>query len=57
MTLSTSVTVKASDKPDVQIQLTVPKDAALGDYPVVVKGTPDTGEPTSVEFTLKVVDP
>ena len=53
----TSVTVKASDRPDVQLQITAPKDAALGEYPVVVKGTPETGEPTSVGFTVKVVAP
>ena len=52
-----SVTVKASDKPDVQLQIAAPKDAALGEYPVVVKGTPETGEPTSVGFTVKVVAP
>ena len=53
----TSVTVKASDRPDVQLQIAAPKDAALGEYPVVVKGTPETGEPTSVGFTVKVVAP
>jgi len=50
-------TIKASDKPDVQLQIAAPKDAALGDYPVVVKGTPETGKPTSVGFTVKVVAP
>ena len=53
----TSVTVKASDKPDVQLQITAANDAALGEYPVVVKGMPETGEPTSVGFTVKVVAP
>jgi uncharacterized membrane protein len=53
----TKVTIKASDKPDVQLQIAAPKDAALGEYPVVVKGTPETGEPTSVGFTVKVVAP
>ena len=52
-----SVTIKASEKPDVQLQIAAPKDAALGEYPVVVKGTPETGEPTSVGFTVKVVAP
>ena len=51
------VTIKASDKPDVQLQITAAKDAALGEYPVVVKGKPETGEPTSVRFTVKVVAP
>ena len=52
-----SVTIKASDKPDVQLQIAAPKDAALSEYPVVVKGTPETGEPASVGFTVKVVAP
>jgi len=51
------VTVKASDKPDAQINITVPKDAALGEYNISVTGTPTTGEPTSVEFKVKVVAP
>ena len=51
------VIVKASDKPDVQLKITVPKDAALGEYNVSVTGTPTTGEPTSVEFKVKVIAP
>jgi uncharacterized membrane protein len=53
----TSVTVKASEKPDMQLQIAAPKDAALGEYPVVVTGTPETGAPTSVGFTVKVIAP
>lgn len=53
----TNVTVKASDKPDVQLRITAAKDAALGEYRVYVKGTPDTGRPTSAEFGVKVVAP
>ena len=53
----TNITVKASDKPDVQVRVTASKEAALGDYRVYVKGTPDTGEPTSAEFKVKVVAP
>ena len=52
-----NITVKASDKPDVQLQVAAPKDAAIGEYPVVVKGVPETGEPTSVGFTVKVIAP
>ena len=37
--------------------ITTAKTAALGEYRVYVKGTPETGEPTSVEFTVKVVAP
>jgi uncharacterized membrane protein len=51
------VAVKASDKPEVQIKIMVPKDAALGEYNISVMGTPTTGEPTSVEFKVKVVAP
>jgi uncharacterized membrane protein len=53
----TNVLVKASAKPDVQLRITAAKNAALGEYRVYVKGTPETGEPTSVEFTVKVVSP
>ena len=53
----TSVTIKASDKPDVQLQIAAPKDAAIGEYSVVVTGTPETGVPTSVGFTVKVIAP
>ena len=49
------VLVKAGDKPDVQLTITAPKDAALGEYRVSVRGIPKTGEPTSVEFKVKVV--
>jgi uncharacterized membrane protein len=51
------VTVKASDIPATQLRVSVPEDAALGEYPVTVKGTPETGEATSVAFTVKVIAP
>ncbi len=53
----TDVLVKANDKPDVQLMITVPKDAAIGEYRVSVKGTPETGEPISTVFIVKVVAP
>ena len=53
----TSVIIKASDKPDVQLRIAVPKDAAIGEYRVSVKGIPKTGASTSTEFTVKVVSP
>jgi len=53
----TDVSVKASDKPDVQLRIDAPKDAAIGEYRVYVKGTPKTGEATSVEFKVKVIAP
>jgi uncharacterized membrane protein len=51
------VTVKAGDKSDIQLMITAPKDAALGEYKVSVKGTPTTGEATSMEFNVKIVAP
>ena len=53
----TNIMVKASDKPDVQFRITAAKDAALGEYRIYVTGTPDTGQPTSAEFKVKVVAP
>ena len=53
----TDVLVKASDSPDVQFQIIAPKDAALGEYRVRVKGTPQTGQSTSTEINVKVVGP
>jgi hypothetical protein len=37
--------------------VTALKDASLGEYKVSVTGTPATGEPTTVEFDVKVVAP
>ena len=53
----TKVWVKASDSPDVQLQISAAKDAAVGEYKVTVKATPKTGEPTSTEFNVAVVAP
>ncbi len=53
----TNAVIKASAKPDVQLRITAAKNAALGEYRVYVRGSPETGEPTSVEFTVKVVAP
>jgi len=46
--------VKDSDKPDVQFQVNVARDAAIGQYRVTVTGTPITGEPTSTVFVVTV---
>jgi hypothetical protein len=51
------ILVKASEKPEAQLQIAVARDAALGEYRVYVKGTPTTGKTTSTEFTVKVVTP
>ena len=53
----TSVLIKSSDRPDVLIRITVAQDAALGEYGIRVMGTPETGEPASTVFTIKVVSP
>jgi len=49
------INVKASDSPEVELTITAPKDAALGDYTISVTGTPETGEATSAEFKVKVL--
>ena len=49
------VLVKASALPDVQLKITAPKGAALGDYKIYLKGTPDLGQATSTEFTVSVI--
>jgi uncharacterized membrane protein len=53
----TQAVVRANEKSDVHVRITAPKDAALGEYKIFVKGTPETGEATSTEFTVKVVSP
>ena len=52
-----NIMVKASEKPDVRIQIMAAKTAALGDYLISVKGTPTNGQPTATTFTVKVVLP
>lgn len=49
------VVVKASDKPEIPVQIVVPRDAAIGAFRVTVQGMPETGESTSTEFTVNVV--
>ena len=47
-------TVEPGDKGDVQLKITVAKDAAIGEHKIQVKGTPDKGEPTETEFNITV---
>ncbi len=49
-----STTVKPGDKGDVQLKVTAAKDAPLGEQKIMVKGTPDKGEPAEVEFKVTV---
>ena len=53
----TQALVKGSDKPDVQVRISAPKDAALGAYQIFVTGTPESGAATSTQLTVKVVSP
>jgi len=53
----TEIYVKGSETPDIQLRIASTRDTALGAYLVSVKGTPKTGEPTSIAFTVKVVTP
>jgi hypothetical protein len=53
----TSVIIKASDNPALQLRIAAAQNAALGEYRVSVRGVPKTGEPTSTVFSGKVVAP
>ena len=48
--------VKPGDKEgDVQLKVTAAKDAPLGEQKILVKATPDQGEPAELEFKVTVV--
>jgi uncharacterized membrane protein len=49
-----STMVQPGDKGDVQLTITAAKDAPIGESKVLVKGTPDQGEPAQVEFKVTV---
>ncbi|MGA2266341.1 MAG: hypothetical protein ABSH10_07925 [Phycisphaerae bacterium] len=53
----THALVRGNEQPDVHLRITAAKDADLGEYKIFVKGTPETGQPTSTEITVKVVAP
>lgn len=48
------ITVKASDKPEMDLQIEAARDAAIGEYRVTVTGTPESGKSTSTVFVVKV---
>lgn len=50
-----SVLVKASDKPEVRLQIAASREAALGEYRVTVTGTPTTGKPAATLFVVRVI--
>lgn len=49
------ILVNASDRPEVQLKLAAPRDAALGDYRVAITGTPTTGKPVAAVTIVKVL--
>jgi uncharacterized membrane protein len=49
-----SATVEPGDKGEIQLKLTAAKDAPLGEHKILVKGTPDKGEPAETEFKITV---
>jgi uncharacterized membrane protein len=53
----TSETIKASQRPDMQLRIAADKDAALGQYPVKINAAPEEGSPTSTQFTVRIVAP
>ena len=53
----TQALVKGNEKADVQLRISAAKNADLGAYKILIKGTPAAGEATSTEFSLNVVSP
>lgn len=49
------ITVKASDPAEASILISAGQNAALGDYRVTVKGTPESGRSTTTAFTVSVM--
>jgi uncharacterized membrane protein len=47
--------VKDGESSDVNVQLRPKENAAPGDYKVQVTATPDSGSPTTLELTVKVI--
>lgn len=49
-----SLTVQPGDKGEVQLKIHAAKDAPLGEQRLIVKGTPEKGEPTEMELKVTV---
>jgi uncharacterized membrane protein len=49
-----STMVNPGDKGDVQLKISADKDAPLGDQKIMVKGTPDQGDPANTVFNVTV---
>ena len=52
--IPTEVTVKAYELPEITLLVQADPNAALGEYRIIVTGTPADGKPTSVTFSVKV---
>ncbi|HTL53035.1 MAG TPA: hypothetical protein VL860_10700 [Planctomycetota bacterium] len=50
-------TIKAGDKPEVLLQIEAAKEAAIGDFRVTVRATPESGAVAQAEFTVRVSAP
>ena len=48
------ITLKSSDKPEVELHVEAAREAAIGEYRVTVTGTPESGKPTDTVFVVKV---
>src|SRR5262249_45267032 len=49
-----SAEIKASDKDEIEVRISVEKDAPAGDHTIKIVGTPDKGDSTSVDMKVKV---
>jgi uncharacterized membrane protein len=49
-----NATEQPNEKGDVQVTITVAEDSALGEHNILVKGTPEKGEPTETQFKITV---
>lgn len=53
----TDAKIKAEEKPELPLRISAPKDAAIGEYKIYLKATPEKGQSTSMDFTVKVEAP
>jgi hypothetical protein len=53
----TPTNIKASDDPKSVMRITADKEAALAESTITVKGTPESGTPTTVDVKIKVEKP
>lgn len=53
----TRVLLTAAGVPTVNMRIAASRNAAIGEHRVFIEGTPATGEATSTEFVVQVVNP